>query len=126
MPKFLVELVGDVTAKWSIEIDAATSDIAEAEALNSAPTHSSNWEICPDVSQAYVDEVTVIKADSKDSDLGRLELEEKYSGDVSWGSHPTFTREMWKQCVAEDDTVQSYWDWVYNKVQNEDEPDEAH
>lgn len=125
MPKFYVGLAGTVPVKWGIEIEAATRDIAEAEALASAPRlQPVSWSVGTEVEGVFVDEVEELNPAPKDIDLGRRELEAKYMGDACWGHHPIHRRDLWKHCVAVDDTVSSYWDWVYDKIQNEDEPDE--
>lgn len=126
MPKFYVELLGTLQVRWGIEMEAATRDIAEAEALRSAPEDSNHWALGTNpVTNIEVDEVSVLPQETPDRDLGRLELETKYTADhgEGWGHHPLHTRKLWQHCVACDDTVDGYWDWVYNKLQNEDVPD---
>lgn len=128
MPKFYVELDGTVSVKWGIEVEATTVDIAEQEALDSAPRYEPmSWKLGTEVVGINVEEVDTLPDEPRDIDMGRRELEMKYSQDgKDWGHHPLHTRELWKHCVTEEDTVSGYWDWVYEKIQNEDEPDEAH
>lgn len=55
-----------------------------------------------------------------DKTLSANELEELFGGPSCWGHHPGWLRSEWKAEVANDDTICSYWDWVYNKIQNEE------
>lgn len=126
MPKFYVELLGTVEVRWGIQVTAATVDDAEQEVLRSAPEREPmSWKLGAEVLNIHVDEVDTLEDEPRDKDLGRLELEDKYSekDGGTWGHHPVYHRYQWKQDVEEDNTVCGYWDWVYNKVQNEDEPE---
>lgn len=131
LKKFYIEFVGSLPVRWGIEIEAISEEVAKEEATRSLPEFSADWSI-GDGHEKVIDAGIVSVADLgevvKDRDLGRLELEQKYSDGHSegWGHHPIHTRDLWKYCIAEDDTVDGYWDWVYNKIQNEDEPDDSH
>ena len=58
--------------------------------------------------------------DELDADLSVDELAEKYAGkDGGWGQHPLFTRQAWREVVANDDTLLGYWAWVHHRL-NED------
>ena len=58
--------------------------------------------------------------DADDASLDAEELADKYAGeDGSWGEHPIFRRQEWREEVANDDTLQGYWAWVVSKL-NED------
>jgi len=51
------------------------------------------------------------------ADIGRSpeELEALYSSNGD-GEHPKFTRSYWRDCVAEQSTVQGYWNWVSHQL----------
>lgn len=50
------------------------------------------------------------------------ELAERHKGaDGAWGQHPDFPRSDWQQAVAEDDTLQGYWQWVGSQLEQEAE-----
>lgn len=46
------------------------------------------------------------------------ELTEDHGG--YWGEHPEYPLNDWKYEVENNDTRSGYWDWVYNKVSNDD------
>lgn len=132
LKKFYISFVGSLPVHWGIELEAATEEQAKEDAIRSLPEFSMDWSI-GDGNEKVVDAEIVSVTDfgtqePADRDLGRLELENKYTADhgEGWGHHPIHTRDLWKHCIAEDDTVDGYWDWVYNKLQNEDEPDDHH
>lgn len=123
MPRFFVTVTGSLTARWAIEIDAETEELAKKEALLSAPDDPNLWDLSqnPVTGFEVVEEVELLTPEIPDRDLGRRELETKYSAGHSegCGHHPTYTRDMWKAEVGQDDTVMGYWDWVYNCLANE-------
>lgn len=123
MPRFFVTVTGSLTARWGIEIDAETAELAKKEALLSAPDDPNLWDLSqnPVTGFEVVEEVDLLTPEIPDRDLGRLELETKYSAghNEGWGHHPTHTRDLWKEDVDQDDTVMGYWDWVYNCLANE-------
>lgn len=129
LKNFYIEFVGSLQVRWGIELQAINEEAAKEEAHRSLPEDSNYWAL-GDGTNMVIDPKIVSVADLgaqevRDIDLGRRELEHKYleaGGD--WGHHPIHTRELWKHCVTEEDTVSGYWDWVYDKVQSEDEPDE--
>lgn len=41
------------------------------------------------------------------------DLEEHYSGP---GAHPIFTRNLWRDAVLNQDTLQGYWGWVQHQI----------
>ena len=132
LKKFYIEFVGSLPVRWGIELEALTEEQAKADAIRSLPEFSHDWSI-GDGNEKVVDAEIVSVADLgvevvKDRDLGRLELEQKYQGDHAqgWGHHPEHSRNIWRNAVADNDTVEGYWDWVYNMLQNEDEPDDSH
>lgn len=54
---------------------------------------------------------------SEDLELDAGELQNKYADDHSWGHHPVFTRESWREAVANEETIQGYWEWVSSQMQ---------
>lgn len=127
MKKFYIEFVGSLPVRWGIELEAINEEQAKADAIRSLPEFSMDWSI-GDGHEKVVDAEIVSVADLggevvKDRDLGRLELENKYQGDHAqgWGHHPVHDRNIWRNAVADNDTVSGYWDWVYQMLQNEDE-----
>lgn len=132
LKKFYIEFVGSLPVRWGIELEAVDVEEAKADAIRSLPEFSSDWSIGDGNEQVIEPEIVSVAdlgtQEPHDRDLGRLELETKYTachGD-GWGHHPQHGREIWQNAVAEGDTVEGYWDWVYNMLQNEDEPDETH
>ncbi len=49
-----------------------------------------------------------------------LELEDEYG---HWGEHPVYPVADWQYEAANNDTRLGYWEWVSNKIANEDEGD---
>ena len=41
-----------------------------------------------------------------------------------WDEHPEFPAEDWRHEAANDETRQSYWDWVLSRQASEDEEEE--
>lgn len=58
-----------------------------------------------------------------ENSLSLAQLEDKYRTSTNWGHHHTYHRQWWMDEVAKEDTICGYWEWVYNKIQNEDEPE---
>lgn len=130
LTKFYVEFVGSIQVRWGIEVEAESSSAAQREARLSIPESSNDWSLGDGTNPVIDVEVincTPAPVVPHDRDLGRLELETKYTSDNGdgWGRHPTYTREDWMRDVQNEDTVAGYWDWVYNSLQNEDIGDEA-
>lgn len=126
MKKFYIEFVGSLPVRWGIELEAINEEQAKADAIRSLPEFSMDWSI-GDGHEKVVDAEIVSVADLggevvKDRDLGRLELETKYTADhgEGWGHHPEHSRQVWQNEVVAGDTIEGYWDWVYNMLQNED------
>lgn len=126
LKKFYIEFVGSLPVRWGIELEALTEEQAKADAIRSLPEFSADWSI-GDGNEKVVDAEIVSVADLgvevvKDRDLGRLELEQKYTSDgTHWVSHPAYVRDDWVKDVQNGDCEDGYWDWVYNSLQNEDE-----
>lgn len=53
-----------------------------------------------------------------DRDLSPEQLDDKYNPDGD-GQHPTHTRRWWREAVANDETLQGYWQWVANQIEEE-------
>lgn len=55
------------------------------------------------------------KGYAQDADLTGDDLEGKYNpqGD---GEHPMFSRLMWREAVANEDTIRGYWVWVHSEL----------
>lgn len=126
MKKFYIEFVGSLPVRWGIDLEALNEEQAKADATRSLPEFSMDWSI-GDGHEKVVDAEIVSVADLggevvKDRDLGRLELETKYTADhgEGWGQHPEHSRQVWQNEVVAGDTIEGYWDWVYNMLQNED------
>ena len=51
----------------------------------------------------------------EDFDMTVEQLDDKYNPDGD-GSHPCFTRETWREHVAERYTISGYWDWVWYEL----------
>ena len=126
LKKFYIEFVGSVQVRWGIEIEAVDVDQAKEDAIRSLPEDSLPWSF-GDGQNQVIDPEIVSVADLgveivKDRDLGRLELETKYTADhgEGWGHHPEHSRQVWQNEVVAGDTIEGYWDWVYNMLQNED------
>lgn len=127
LEKYYVEFTGSIQVRWGIEVESSSYSQAEEDARRSLPETSLDWSL-GDSSNPVIDvemvSCTMADREPHDRELGRLELETKYtSNDEGWGRHPTYTREDWIRDVQNEDTVASYWDWVYNSLQNEDVPD---
>lgn len=126
LKKFYIEFVGSLPVRWGIEIEAISEEVAKEEATRSLPEFSMDWSI-GDGHEKVIDAGIVSVADLgveavKDRDLGRLELEHKYTSDgTHWVSHPAYVRDDWVKDVQNGDCEDGYWDWVYNSLQNEDE-----
>lgn len=126
LKKFYIEFVGSLQVRWGIELDALDAKEAEADARRSLPESSNDWTLGDGTNPVIDVEMTgctELATEVKDRDLGRLELENKYQGDHAqgWGHHPVHSRTIWRNAVADNDTVSGYWDWVYQMLQNEDE-----
>ena len=62
------------------------------------------------------------KDNSRDYGLSADELHDKYPGpNDTWGEHPHYTREDWKQEVGDDNTLLGYWAWVEHELEIEEE-----
>lgn len=50
-----------------------------------------------------------------DGQLIESQLDDKYNPDGG-GEHPMFTKQMWREAVANLDTISGYWAWLENEV----------
>lgn len=57
--------------------------------------------------------------EGEDEGLSAEELDHKYNPDGG-GEHPKFTREDWRDAVANDETILGYWDWLEEQIREED------
>lgn len=128
LKKFYIEFVGSLQVRWGIELQAINEEAAKQDAIRSLPEDSNYWAL-GDGTNMVIDPEIVSVADlgtqeTPDRDLGRLELEQKYTADgTHWVSHPVYVRDDWVKDVQNGDCEDGYWDWVYNSLQNEDVPD---
>lgn len=53
---------------------------------------------------------------SEDASFSAEQLEEKYSP-TGGGEHPMFSRLMWREAVANQDTIAGYWGWLMSEIQ---------
>lgn len=58
-----------------------------------------------------------------DGDLNAERLDDKYNPEGN-GEHPQFTREMWREAVANDYTLSGYWYWVECQIAEWEQDDE--
>lgn len=87
------------------------------DALNSSPEWGSETM---DAVAKQVRAAGLPLLDADDAALEANELADKYAGkDGAWGQHPIFRRPEWREEVANDDTLQGYWDWVVSKLNEE-------
>lgn len=60
----------------------------------------------------------------EDFSLSASQLDDKYNPDGG-GEHPAYTRDDWRQEVAEENTLRGYWDWVAAQLESaQDDMDE--
>lgn len=69
-------------------------------------------------SSAEVDEWSqqiIVNPDEADRLFTHGEVKELYRKDT-WGTHPKFTRELWRHAVMGADTLLGYWHWVEHRL----------
>lgn len=124
MKKFYIEFVGSLPVRWGIELESISHIQASKDARLSLPESGLEWSLGDDTNPVIDVEMVgcteVGEPEIRDRDLGLLELEAKYDDDFGEGEHPSYTRALWKHCVAENETVSGYWYWVYHKLQCEE------
>jgi hypothetical protein len=52
---------------------------------------------------------------AKDVGLTASQLEDKYNPEGD-GEHPIYTRDVWRQAVADEETISGYWDWLVYRI----------
>lgn len=57
------------------------------------------------------------KVDQEDFSLSASQLDDKYNPGGG-GEHPVYTRDDWRQEVAEENTLRGYWDWVAAQLES--------
>lgn len=60
------------------------------------------------------EQLVVLKADSV---LADDQLDEKYNPNGG-GSHPLFSRNDWREAVANNDTLLGYWSWLPGQIED--------
>ena len=53
-----------------------------------------------------------------DADLTPEQLDDKYNPDGE-GEHPKYTRDDWREAVAQEYTISGYWAWVSHQLTGE-------
>ena len=103
------------------ELATAAGAVLSLMRIQQALNQSPDWNA--DTLDAVAEQVRAAGLpllDELDADLSVDELAEKYAGkDGGWGQHPLFTRQAWREVVANDDTLLGYWAWVHHRL-NED------
>lgn len=51
-----------------------------------------------------------------DLDLNADQLDHKYNPEGD-GEHPTYTRAIWREAVASENTLSGYWQWVAHEIE---------
>lgn len=51
----------------------------------------------------------------EDAHLSADQLDDKYNPEGA-GEHPMFTRQMWREAVANEDTICGYWSWLVSEI----------
>lgn len=128
LQKYYVEFVGSIQVRYGVEVESTSYSEAEEWARRSLPESSLDWSLGdgtnPVIDVELVDCTLLSEKEPHDRDLGRLELEQKYTADgTHWVSHPVYVRDDWVKDVQNGDCEVGYWDWVYDSLHNEDEPD---
>lgn len=123
LKNFYIEFVGSVPVRWGIELQAINEEVAQEEARRSLPEFSMDWAI-GDGNEKVVDAEIVSVADlgtqeTPERNLGRLELEQKYTATNEYGQHKEHDKVCWIEKVNDGFTLLGYWDWVYQMVQEE-------
>lgn len=57
--------------------------------------------------------------DQADRELTASQLDDKYNPDGD-GSHPAYSRHVWRDAVCLGYTLLGYWDWVADQLTQED------
>ena len=112
---------GDADMLSEDQLKAAAGCVLSLMRIQNALNSSPKWNAeTLDAVAAQVRAAGLPLLDADDAALSAEELEDKYAGeDGSWGEHPIFRRQEWREEVANDDTLQGYWAWVVSKLNEE-------
>lgn len=112
---------GDADMLSAAELKAAAGCVLSLMRIQDALNRSPEWDSeTMDAVAAQVRAAGLPLLDADDAALSAEELADKYAGeDGSWGEHPIFRRQEWREEVANDDTLQGYWAWVVSKLNEE-------
>lgn len=112
---------GDADMLSVAELKAAAGCVLSLMRIQDALNRAPAWDA--DTLDAVAEQVRAAGLpllDADDAALSAEELADKYAGeDGSWGQHPIFRRQEWREEVANDDTLLGYWAWVHHQL-NED------
>ena len=112
---------GDADMLSEDQLKAAAGCVLALMRIQNALNSSPKWNAeTLDAVAAQVRAAGLPLLDADDAALSAEELADKYTGeDGSWGQHPIFRRQEWREEVANDDTLQGYWAWVVSKLNEE-------
>ena len=112
---------GDADMLSEDQLKAAAGCVLALMRIQNALNSSPKWNADTlDAVAAEVRAAGLPLLDADDAALSAEELADKYAGeDGSWGQHPIFRRQEWREEVANDDTLQGYWAWVVSKLNEE-------
>ena len=112
---------GDADMLSEAELKAAAGCVLSLMRIQDALNRSPEWDSeTMDAVAAQVRAAGLPLLDADDAALSAEELADKYAGEEgSWGQHPIFRRQEWREEVANDDTLQGYWAWVVSKLNEE-------
>ena len=112
---------GDADMLSKDELKAAAGCVLALMRIQDALNRSPEWDSeTMDAVAAQVRAAGLPLLDADDAALDAEELADKYAGkEGSWGEHPIFRRQEWREEVANDDTLQGYWAWVVSKLNEE-------
>ena len=112
---------GDADMLSEDQLKAAAGCVLALMRIQNALNSSPKWDADTlDAVAAQVRAAGLPLLDADDASLSAEELADKYAGeDGSWGQHPIFRRQEWREEVANDDTLQGYWAWVVSKLNEE-------
>ena len=112
---------GDADMLSEDQLKAAAGCVLSLMRIQNALNSSPKWNADTlDAVAAEVRAAGLPLLDAEDALLSAEELAQKYAGeDGSWGQHPIFRRQEWREEVANDNTLQGYWSWVVSKLEEE-------
>ena len=112
---------GDADMLSEAELKAAAGCVLSLMRIQDALNRAPRWDAeTLDAVAAQVRAAGLPLLDADDAALSAEELADKYAGeDGSWGQHPIFRRQEWREELANDDTLRGYWAWVVSKLNEE-------